>query len=135
MHLGRMRMVVYLVDPDAAERRWIEAALSSTVQDVRAINDAEGLLAVLGARTDACLMLATEPDPVATLEFVRELRRSGSPIPVIAVGSKATMRMVTEFVRCPATDFLARPLSAFHLRAAVRRAGGEGPVTVPPGDQ
>jgi DNA-binding NtrC family response regulator len=126
-----MGNVVYVVDPDARESQWIESVLSPLVEVVRGLDSAESLLALLGARDGACLVVSTDPDEAATLEFVRELRTSGSMIPVIAIGSEATLRTATEFARCTATDFLKRPLSAFHLRAAVLRACEARPTMDP----
>lgn len=119
-----MGIVVYVVDPDAEECSWIEATLAPGIEAVRRIDSSESLLALLGARDGACLMVSAEPDEAATLELVRELRLSGSTIPVVVLGSRSAFRLATEIARLDATDFLQRPLSAFHLRAAVQRACG-----------
>ena len=119
-----MRPTAYLVDPDPEEREWIEATLSPNVKAVRGLDDAEALLAVLGVREGACLIVSVEPDEAATLEVVRELRLSGSRIPVIAVGSGTALRTATEIARLEFTDFLERPLSGHKLRAAVECACG-----------
>jgi hypothetical protein len=53
------RTVVYIVDPDAQERQWIEGVLSPSVDSVRSLDNAEALLALLGAREGACAGGAT----------------------------------------------------------------------------
>ena len=119
-----MRPTAYVVDPDPEERKRIEEILSPSVEAVRGLDDAEALLAVLGVREGVCLIVSLEPDEAAALELVRELRLSGSGIPVIAVGSETAFRTATEIARLEFTDFLERPLTAHKLRAAVECACG-----------
>jgi DNA-binding NtrC family response regulator len=121
-----MRPTAYVVDPDPEERKRIEVTLSPSVKAVRSLDDAEALLAVLGVREGACLIVSVEPDEAATLELVRELRLSGSKIPVIVVRSGMAFRTATEIAHLEFTDFLERPLTAHKLRAAVGRLCGTG---------
>ena len=119
-----MRPTAYVVDPDPEECRRIERTLAPSVQVVRGLDSAEALLALLGVREGACLIVSVEPDEAATLELVRELRLSGSKIPVIAVGTGAAFRTATEIARLEFTDFLERPLTSHKLLAAVEHAFG-----------
>lgn len=119
-----MRPTAYVVDPDPEERERIAVTLSPSVEAVRSLDDAEALLALLGVREGACLIVSVEPDEAATLELVRELRLSGSNIPVIALGSGAAFRTATDIERLDFTDFVERPLTAHKLRDAVERACG-----------
>ena len=127
-----MGTVVYIVDPDAQERQWIESVLSPSVDSVRSLDSADALLALLGVREGACLVVSVEPDEAAALELVRELRLAGSKIPVIAIGPAFAFRTATDIARLESTDFLARPLSAQGFRAAVARAGGAVQSTIVP---
>lgn len=117
-----MRPTAYVVDPDPEECKRIQATLAPSVKAVHSLDDAEALLAVLGFREGACLIVSVEPDEAATLELVRELRLSGSKIPVIAVGSGTAFRTATEIARFESTDFLERPVTAHKLREAVECA-------------
>ena len=119
-----MGPTAYVVDPDPEERKWIEATLPPSVEAVRRLDNAEALLAVLGVREGACLIVSVEPNEAAALELVRELRLSGSEIPVIAIGSGTAFRTATEIARLEFTDFLERPLTAHKLLAAVEGACG-----------
>jgi DNA-binding NtrC family response regulator len=121
-----MGTTALVVNPDLQERRWIEQALAGSVGTVRSLDDAEALLAILGVREGACLVVSLEPKEAATLELVRELRLSGSMIPVIAIGSGTAFRTATGIARYEFTDFIERPVSAHKLRAVVRRACGIG---------
>jgi DNA-binding NtrC family response regulator len=117
-----MSATAYLVDPDPEERKRIEAILSPSVAVVCGLGDAEALLAMLGVREGACLIVSLEPDEEAVRELVCELRLSGSEIPVIVVGSGTAFRTATEIAGLEFTDFLERPLTAHKLRSAVERA-------------
>lgn len=117
-----MSTVIYIVDPDPQERSWIESTLSTSVDAVRTLDDADGLLALLGAHTGACLLISVDPNQESAIQLVRKLRESGNMIPVIAVGSESAFRTATDIAQLEFTDYLPRPLSAFRLRAAVRRA-------------
>ena len=117
-----MGTAVYIVDSDPQERGWIESTLSTSVDAVRTLDDAEGVLALLDAQTGACLLVSVDPSQESALELVRKLRKSGNMIPVIAVGPESAFRTATDIAQLEFTDFLPRPLSAFKLRAAVRRA-------------
>jgi FixJ family two-component response regulator len=119
-----MGTVVYIVDPDAQERQWIENVLSPSVDSVRSLDNADALLALLGAREGACLVLSVDPNESAALELVSELRLAGSMMPVIAIGPDAAFRTATSIARLAFTDFIGRPMSAHGLRSAVARSGG-----------
>ena len=119
-----MSATVYVIDPDLEERERIEALLTPGVEVVCGLGDAEALLAVLGCREEVCLIVSLEPNEAGILELVRELRLSGSEIPVIVIGSETAFRAATEIARIEFTDFLERPLTAHKLRAAVECACG-----------
>lgn len=117
-----MATTVYVVDPDPDERKWIESVLAPTVEAVVFLDDAAALLAHQPIRADACLVAATEPCGAGALELVRELRRRGASLPVIALGPHTAFRAAVDIARLEGTDFLERPVTARQLRAAVRRA-------------
>lgn len=116
-----MATTVYVVDPDPAERAWIQSSLGRSVAAVVFVDDGQTLLANDAGPEDACLVASAEPDAAATLALVRELRRRGATLPVIVLGSHSAFRTAVEIARLEATDFLERPVSARQLRAAVRR--------------
>ena len=114
------RRIAYVIDPDAEERRWIEAVLSQTAEVVSGFNDAEGLPGLVEER-EGYIVIAVEPDEKATLELVKKLRRSGKLVPVIVVGPRTAFRTATDIARLGFTDYLERPLSAYRLRVAIER--------------
>ena len=116
-----MTTTIYVVDPDPDERKWIEAALAPGVQLVF-FDDATAFLASQPICEDACLITAAEACGAQALELVRELRRRGESLPVIALGSHTAFRTAVDIARLEGTDFLEHPITARQLRAAVRKA-------------
>jgi len=117
-----MGTVVYIVDPDAEERNWLESALAPGFESVRSLDCAGALPEALGISEGDCLVLAVEPDEAMALELVRGLRASGNMIPVVAIGPNTAFQAATKIARFDFTDFLERPLRAGRLRTALRRA-------------
>jgi len=117
-----MPTTVYVVDPAPDDRVWIASTLAPSVDDLVFVDDGAALLASVPGGTGSCLITSADADEAATLELVRDLRRSGAALPVIVLGPHSAFRTAVEIARLPATDFLERPVSARQLRDAVRRA-------------
>ena len=117
-----MGTTVYVIDPDPVERKWIESALSRSVDAVVCLDSVDLLLVDPPAGSSACLITSVEPGELGGLEGLLALRRRGVKLPVIAVGPHTAFRMAVDIARMEATDFLERPISDRDLRAAVRRA-------------
>jgi DNA-binding NtrC family response regulator len=117
-----MATIIYVVDPDPDERKWIESALPKNVEAVLFMDGGPALRDRASSEPGACLILSAEADGAEALELVRELRRSGSTLPVIVLGPLSAFRTAVELARIDATEFLERPVSVRQLRAAVRRA-------------
>lgn len=115
---------VYVLERDADDCRWIEAALAGQVRKLIFLHDGSSLLDWLWLQGGDCLLCDTEPDAQAALELVRRLRRNGLPLPVLMIGPHSAFRTAVDVARLAGTDFLQRPLSAQRLRAALRRATG-----------
>jgi DNA-binding NtrC family response regulator len=120
-----MPKVVNVVVVDPRDRAWIEAALGPSV-DLVFVEGGHDLLARVTLGPGHCMIISCDNDEAATLRFVRELRSSGSTMPVIVLGPHTAFRTAVELARFYATDFLERPVSVRQLREAVRRAGASG---------
>lgn len=117
-----MPTTVYVLDPDPAERAWIEGALARSVDDLVFLDDHQGMVAKLAGAPDSCLIASADGNEAATLRLVRELRSAGVEVPVIVLGPHTAFRTAVNIARLDATDFLERPVSVRQLRAALRRA-------------
>jgi len=116
-----MSTTAFVLEPDPAERKWIESALTAMVGAVIFVDDPASLLALLPAGEGDCLIACTEPDAAVVLDLVRELRRRGAKLPAVVIGPHTAFRTAVEIARLEATDFLERPFSERQLRGAVRR--------------
>jgi DNA-binding NtrC family response regulator len=116
-----MLNTVYVLEPDPAERRWIESALAGQVRTLVLLEDGTTLAARLAAPDGDCLVCGTEPDASTSLALVRSLRRQGVVLPVVMLGPHSAFRTAVDLARLADTDFLERPVSAQRLRAAITR--------------
>lgn len=116
---------VYVLERDAVECRWIEAALEGEVRRIVFLCDGSTLADWLAVQGGDCLLCDTEPDADAALELVRGLRRRGDLLPVVMMGPHSALRTAVEVARLRATDFVERPFSAQRLRAALHRVTAE----------
>jgi FixJ family two-component response regulator len=116
-----MATTVYVLDPDAEERKRIGAALAPDVAVLVFLDDISALPAHTAEGECGCLLLSAEAAEPGAVEIVRELRRQGNAIAVIALGSHSAFRSAIDIARMEATDFLERPVSVRDLRRAVRR--------------
>jgi DNA-binding NtrC family response regulator len=114
---------VFVADP--RDRRWIESALAGSVE-LAFIDAGTELLAKLPRGPGGCLILSCDEDETATLQLLRDLRKSGNTLPTIVLGPHSAFRTAVSIARMEATEFLERPVAVRQLRIAVRRAGAFG---------
>lgn len=119
-----MGITVYLAEPDAAQRRWMQSTLLPHVGSVCGVDSAAALLGLLRDDEQSCLIVDLSPDAEAPLALVQHLRALGISMPVIALGPADALRSAVELARIADTDYLPRPVSAGQLRVAVHRACG-----------
>lgn len=119
-----MGITVYVAEPDAAQRRWVEGTLAPHVESVCGVDSAAALLGLLHDGEQSCLIVDLSPDAAAPLALVQQMRARGIAMPVIALGPADTLRSAVDLARMAHTDYLPRPVSAGQLRAAVQRACG-----------
>jgi FixJ family two-component response regulator len=119
---------VYLIESDAAERRWLASALAG-IGDARVFVDPPAaLLDRLPLAPDDCLVCTADAGGAPALELVRELRQRGATLPVVVLGPISALRAAVDIARLDATDFLERPVSIGRLRSALRRMGCNVPA-------
>ena len=113
----------------------------------------EGLAIVLEEAKTRGLSVITAPDPqtaLATLDMtipdilltdvyrpdmsglslIREVRRRGGPITVIAMGEDSSERTILESIRAGAMDYLPKPITVNELAMALDRARQRIPQTI-----
>ena len=121
-----MKIVLYVVDPDPAEQRWVATALARDVEVVIPFASAEALLETLPLRAPGLLIAATSLPGMSIPELIRQLRSAGAELPVVAIGADADLPAAVEIMRAGAADFIARPFTVRKLRSTVRSLSGSG---------
>jgi FixJ family two-component response regulator len=121
-----VKIPLYVVDPDPAERRRIATALAPEVEAVLSFGSAEALLESMPLRVPALLIAATCLPGMSVPQLIRQLRSAGAELPVVAIGADADLPAAVEVMRAGAADFIARPFTARKLRNAVRALNGPG---------
>ncbi|MDM0117492.1 hypothetical protein QTI66_35845 [Variovorax sp. J22R133] len=117
-----MPTTVFVVAAEKADRRWIASAIAPAADMDAVFVDDEASLLASPPSGRSCVIALADADEHATLALVRELRKLGTLLPVIVLGSHTAFRTAVEIARIPATDFLERPVSAHQLRQAILAA-------------
>jgi DNA-binding NtrC family response regulator len=118
-----MSSIVYVVESDPDERRWLDTALAGIGDERSFLDDGADLLERLPLHAGDYLVCSADAGDDATLHLVRELRRRGERVPVVVMGPVTAFRAAVDIARLDATDFLERPVSIGRLRHALRRLG------------
>jgi CheY-like chemotaxis protein len=116
--------LVLLVDDEAPVR----AAAAQTLEQygyhvVEAGDGAEGLRRLTGTGDAFCLVILDMTMPVmGGEEVVAELRRRGSPVPILAISGYGETQAVQRLVGQKVAGFLSKPFTAEGLATAVKQA-------------
>ena len=117
-----MPINVYVVDRNPSERAWLESALLRTVDSIVFLEEGPDLIEHITTGSGNCLIISADDYEFETLCLARALRASGSRIPFIAIGPHTAFRTAVDIARLDATVFLERPVGAWRLLEAIRRA-------------
>lgn len=113
---------VFVLAPDPAERRWIEAALSPQAGTLAFLDVPGELLDFRPRSGEACVIAFADQDGAAAVALVRALREAACDMPAIILGPHSAFRSAIDIARLDATEFLERPVTERQLRAAIERA-------------
>lgn len=125
-----------IIDPSAASRAAIEAALAGGPLSIAAVcpSYAEAPGSVATSRCDLALVVL-DPDPEPALEAIRALRSAVPQVAVLPVSRSRDGEMILRALRAGAHEFLTLPIDPTELREAVGRllpgavtGGGRAPI-------
>lgn len=110
-------MKVLVADDSGVMRKIIIRSLNACgVSDiVEAANGQEGWAAFQAEPTDIVLTDWNMPE-MSGLEFLQEIRGSGSDVPVIMITTEAEKAKVVEAIQAGVTDYLCKPFEQDELR-------------------
>jgi FixJ family two-component response regulator len=115
--------LVFLVDDDAPVRRSLERLLRSAGWSVEAFPSALQFLASgRHVSATACLVLDVLMPDLDGLELQRELKRADAALPIVFISGHGDIPTSVKAMKAGAVDFLAKPVHADVLFAAVERA-------------
>lgn len=100
---------VYIVDPDSAIRDALATLLGSFDISVEAYPDAETFLRAVQFPPTGCVLSEVELPGLNGLGLLRELRRKGSPVPVVLITSDTKPGFVEQVRRAGAAGVLEKP--------------------------
>lgn len=114
--------VVFLVDSDPFQLRYMGAVLRAAGHLVEAFSRAEALLARVSRRERGCAVLELRMPGMNGLTLQRTLREYGVLLPLIFVSGSADVPTAVSAMKEGAVDFLCKPIVPEALYVAVSRA-------------
>ena len=112
--------IVYIVDDEASVRRSLSRLLSATGIKNQTFESAQAFAAVTHGKGPACVLLDVHLATTSGFELQDELRRCGSPMPIIFMSGASTVPMSVKAMKAGAVEFLVKPFSDLELLNAVR---------------
>lgn len=120
-------MRVLIVDDEADVRSVVARALRSDGHVVAAASTLADAREQLFEGTDLIVLDLRLPDGFG-LDLCRELRSSGSDVPILLLTALTAVALRVEGFNAGADDYLAKPFAVAELRARVRALGRRGPL-------
>lgn len=112
-----------IVDDDDAVRDSLRLLLRGNGFDVAAFASAEALIEHLDAgETPACIVSDVRMAGMSGLDLLGELRRRGTPAPVILITGHGQISMAVAAIKAGADDFIEKPFDEASLVEAIRSA-------------
>ncbi|WP_347259447.1 nitrogen regulation protein NR(I) [Rudaea sp.] len=125
----RRRTQVWIADDDESIRFVLGEALREAGVEIRAFADADSLRAALARAAPDVIVSDIRMPGSNGLEFLAELRTTGSQVPVIVMSAFTDVASTAAAYRNGAFDYLPKPFDLDEAVAAVQRALGESRQT------
>ncbi|QDM40058.1 response regulator FixJ [Altererythrobacter sp. TH136] len=121
--------IVYVIDDDESARHSLEFLLDVAGVRVRSFASADAFLKAAPPLSGACVVTDVRMPGTNGIELAEELKRRGSPPPVIVITGHADVPLAIQAMKAGVADFIEKPfddevmLSA--IRAALTRQAGD----------
>jgi two-component system response regulator FixJ len=116
-----------IVEDDDAVRDSLLVLLRSHGLEATAFPSAEAFLAHLDAgAAPACIVSDVKMTGMSGLDLLAELKRRGSPAPIILITGHGQISMAVGAIKSGAEDFIEKPFDEMALVEAIRRAAEKG---------
>jgi FixJ family two-component response regulator len=106
-----LEKVVYVVDDDAAVRRFLRGLIGSIGLRVETYATAQEFLDVYDAGSSGCLLLDIRMPGISGLELQAELGRRKSDLPVIILTGHGDVKIAVHAMKAGAYDFIEKPFN------------------------
>ena len=126
-----MNRRILLVDDDDDTRTLMCEALRRRGLDVEAVESAQACLRRLDAARFDLVVTDVEMPGMSGIELCRALSHRVPPLLAIVVSGLKDVKTATAALACGAVEFLAKPIRATSLDAAIRRVIAHGSTYQP----
>ena len=117
-----MTAIIHLVDDDPALRTALTRLLGASGYTVQAWASADEFLAGADPAAASCLLLDVNLPGLNGLQLQQHLAAAGAALPIVFLTGAGDIPMSVQAIKAGAEDFLAKPVPAATLLAAVERA-------------
>jgi two-component system, LuxR family, response regulator FixJ len=116
---------VFIVDDDAAVRRFLRSLVSSVDLEVETFRTAQAFLAAFEPNKRGCILLDIRMPGMSGLELQRELRERGIFLPVIFLTGHGDVQIAVHAMKAGAADFIEKPFKNNQLLDRIQKAVAE----------
>jgi FixJ family two-component response regulator len=117
--------VVFIVDDDAAVRRFLSGLIESVELRVKAYASAQEFLDSYEAGQPGCLVLDVRMPGMSGLELQRELADRAIDLPVIILTGHGNVQLAVHAMKAGAVDFVEKPFDNELLLDRIQKAVAE----------
>ena len=116
---------VFIVDDDAAERRFLRILISSVDLEVETFRTAQAFLDAFEPTRRGCILLDIRMPGMSGLELQREVRERGICLPVIFLTGHGDVQIAVHAMKAGAADFIEKPFNNDLLLDRIHKAVAE----------
>jgi len=116
---------VFIIDDDAAVRKFLRALISSVDLDVETFENARAFLDAFEPRRQGCLLLDVRMPGISGIELQRKLRERGIRLPVIFITGHGDVQIAVHAMKAGAADFIEKPFNNDQLLERAQKAVAE----------
>ena len=123
--MTRLEPAVFVVDDDAAIRRFLGGLIESVELRVEAYASAQDFLAAYEPGRTGCLVLDVRMPGMSGLELQRELADRAIDLPVIVLTGHGNVQVAVHAMKAGAVDFIEKPFDNELLLDRIQKAVAE----------
>ena len=119
---GATEPIVYVIDDDEGARHSLEFLIDCAGLKVRSYPLADAFLKADPPLEHACVITDVRMPGMNGIELAQELKRRGSPVPVIVITGHADVPLAVQAMHAGVFDFIEKPYDDEAMLGAIRSA-------------